>query len=566
MRARLAATLLAVLLAPALVSAATITIVNVDGAGEGFNDPTPAAPVGGNPGVTVGEQRVNAFQFAADIWGAVLESDVEIFIQSSFDPLTCTPTSATLGAAGAIQIFANGPGVEYTNLWYHVALANKLAGADLAPGPNGTSADDIVAFFNSNLNGNPACLGGRGWYYGFDTNHGINIDLVTVLLHEFGHGLGFANFVNEGTGSRPLGLGDIYSQYSFDNSTSKKWNAMTSAEIVASAINFRRVVWDGLHVTAGVPDALAPGTPALTLNSPPTIAGVVPVGTAAFGPLLSAPGITADLVLGLDADEDGAATTFTGTDGCSPLSNAGAVAGNIALIDRGGCGFAVKVKTAQNAGALAAIIGNVAAGTPPGMGGVDATIVIPSVSIMLADSNAIKAQLGGGVNGAIGINLAVRAGADGAGRALLNAPIPVALGSSISHWDPVAFPNQLMEPAINADLTHAVSGVDLTSAEMVDIGWFSDQDGVPDGVDFCIGSDTSPTVVIDGCDSGAGNDVSSLGCSISDQIAEYAAGASNHGKFVSCVSHLTNALKKAGVITNQEKGAIQSCAGQADIP
>ncbi len=38
--------------------AATITIVNLDGAGEGFNDATPATPVGGNPGITVGEQRL----------------------------------------------------------------------------------------------------------------------------------------------------------------------------------------------------------------------------------------------------------------------------------------------------------------------------------------------------------------------------------------------------------------------------------------------------------------------------------------------------------------------------
>jgi hypothetical protein len=41
---------------------------------------------------------------------------------------------------------------------------------------------------------------------------------------------------------------------------------------------------------------------------------------------------------------------------------------------------------------------------------------------------------------------------------------------------------------------------------------------------------------------------------------------SNHGQFVSCVSHMTNDLKKAGTITGQQKGAIQSCAAQADIP
>ncbi len=80
--------------------AATITIVNVDGAGEGFNDPTPAAPVGGNPGVTIGQQRLNVFQTAADIWGAILPGSVQIRVQSAFDPLTCTATSAVLGSAG----------------------------------------------------------------------------------------------------------------------------------------------------------------------------------------------------------------------------------------------------------------------------------------------------------------------------------------------------------------------------------------------------------------------------------------------------------------------------------
>ena len=33
-------------------AAATFTIVNLDGAGEGFNEATPAAPVGGNTGIT----------------------------------------------------------------------------------------------------------------------------------------------------------------------------------------------------------------------------------------------------------------------------------------------------------------------------------------------------------------------------------------------------------------------------------------------------------------------------------------------------------------------------------
>jgi len=82
----------------------------------------------------------------------------------------------------------------------------------------------------------------------------------------------------------------------------------------------------------------------------------------------------------------------------------------------GVCGFAVKTKIAQDAGALAVIIANNVAGAPPGMAGVDSTIVIPTVSITLADANAIKAQLGGGVTATLGVDLSIRAGADAFGR------------------------------------------------------------------------------------------------------------------------------------------------------
>jgi hypothetical protein len=59
-----------ILSCPSPVSAgAKLTIVNNDGPGEGFNDPTPVAPVGGNTGTTRGQQRLIAFQYAANLWG-----------------------------------------------------------------------------------------------------------------------------------------------------------------------------------------------------------------------------------------------------------------------------------------------------------------------------------------------------------------------------------------------------------------------------------------------------------------------------------------------------------------
>src|SRR3954467_6025382 len=91
-------------------AAATIVIQNNDSPNVGFNDPTPAAPVGGNTGTTVGQQRLNAFQFAANVWGATIKSDTTITITANWAPMTCTSTSATLGAAGAVGIFRDFPG------------------------------------------------------------------------------------------------------------------------------------------------------------------------------------------------------------------------------------------------------------------------------------------------------------------------------------------------------------------------------------------------------------------------------------------------------------------------
>jgi hypothetical protein len=84
--------------------------------------------------------------------------------------------------------------------------------------------------------------------------------------------------------------------------------------------------------------------------------------------------------------------------------------------------------------------------------------------------------------------------------------------------------------------------------------------------DECPNSDLSATVVVDGCDSGVENTLVENGCTISDKINQCIDGASNHGQFVSCVSHLTNELKDDGIIVGKQKGAIQSCAGKAKIP
>lgn len=143
-----------------------------------------------------------------------------------------------------------------------------------------------------------------------------------------------------------------------------------------------------LATAASADDGLA--GPGIRVNAPGGIAGFYVAGTPQFGNPPPPGGTTGNVVIALDpADAAGPLTT----DGCSALTNAAAVAGNIALIDRGTCGFVVKVKNAQDAGAIGVIIANTAAGVFGGMAGADPTVVIPSVMSTFADGNTFKANI-----------------------------------------------------------------------------------------------------------------------------------------------------------------------------
>jgi len=525
-----------------------IIIFNNNAPGVGFNDPTPAAPVGGNPGMTLGQQRINVFLRAASIWEGKLHPKQDIRVLADFRALGAN----VLGSAGAIQIFANSPGAELPNTWYPVALAKHLANTDLNPcgTPLTITCFDIQARFATTFN----------FYMGFDNNEGPGQqDLLVVILHELAHGLGFANFVNVSNGTRPANLPDVYSEYTLDVTRNQVWNLMTNAERQASAINVRHVSWSGVNVNGSVPQVLKPGETAVQVLSANPVQ-TLPAGDASFGAPLTGTGVTGDVAVALDAAN--AAGPLT-TDGCSPIQNN--IAGKIALIDRGTCGFIVKVKNAQDAGAIAVLIADSVAGSPPsGLGGTDPTITISSVRISLADATALRASLPG-VTVKLFADQSILAGTDRVkGLMMLAAFDPVIVGSSISHFEPIASPNQLMEPAINPDLTTEVDTPrDLTTKLLTDIGWFSDQDGVADGVDHCIASDIRPTVMIQGCDTGVTNAVQPDGCTVSDVVSQCATDAKNHGDYVSCVAHATEGLKSRGFLNATDHGKIQSCAATA---
>ncbi len=125
--------------------------------------------------------------------------------------------------------------------------------------------------------------------------------------------------------------------------------------------------------------------PHLEVNSPPDIAGTYVVGGAGFNPAQSM-----SVTDAVEAADDG---FETGTDACQPL--VGFTAGRIALIDRGVCGFTVKVMNAQLAGASGVIIANNAGDDVFTMGGFNPSITIPSVMVGQADGGVIRAHLPG---------------------------------------------------------------------------------------------------------------------------------------------------------------------------
>jgi subtilisin family serine protease len=136
---------------------------------------------------------------------------------------------------------------------------------------------------------------------------------------------------------------------------------------------------------------------ALEIQSPPPIAGLYAVKEANFTPALLEVGpIDGDLVLVDDGDDtlaDGGEGTTS--DACEPLINESEVTGKIALVQRGGCEFDVKIANAADAGATAALVYNIA-GEPIIMNGTAGLSDIPALMIGQADGNLILAEIDAG--------------------------------------------------------------------------------------------------------------------------------------------------------------------------
>ncbi len=220
--------------------AATLTVVNLDGPNEGFNDPAPFTPVGGNDATTLGQARLNAFRYSADLIGKLVGGKQIIRIEATMDALGGSQNSAVLGSAGPYSAFRDFSGAPVAATWFVEALANHLSGVDLDP-----AHPEIVAQFNSDVD-KDTVLGTTRWYYGLDGNAGTDVDFASVVLHELVHGLGFLSLVDLATGAKPLGYDDSFMrQLERHGAVPSSYPAMTNAQRVAASVAAPDLHWIG---------------------------------------------------------------------------------------------------------------------------------------------------------------------------------------------------------------------------------------------------------------------------------------------------------------------------------
>lgn len=168
--------------------------------------------IGSNPrssnieGVAKSEWRVTykdfpndareAVQYAIDIWSRNFSSQVPVNVEATWET---NPNNSILGSARPGYFFNDFPGAPDPDLWYPSALANSLANRDLDP-------SQIEIFLN--VNSTPL------WYTGIDGKPGPrSYDLVSVILHEVAHGLGF---LSNAEYDRFFGTGYMFQPTPFD--------------------------------------------------------------------------------------------------------------------------------------------------------------------------------------------------------------------------------------------------------------------------------------------------------------------------------------------------------------
>jgi hypothetical protein len=265
----------------------------------GWNDPAPRAPLRGNPGTTLGEQRRNAMQEAARLMAEELRPNAPIRMQLcwkddlNFDT-TETGCSGTLAQAGPRFILIDNPGdgidvptldsryvVQATSVAAH---QSGTARCRVGGGDCRTYAADVRATFSTRFDS--AAIGTCHLDYGFSSAGTSGPSFISTAMHEIAHGLGFIGFLTltgDNVGRQPVLFGqtfdDAYGRHAVDidsASNARPFLRIPVEDRKIALTSFTRLRFAGDATRTSSRNrfaAFAAPENAARLHSPPEVAG-----------------------------------------------------------------------------------------------------------------------------------------------------------------------------------------------------------------------------------------------------------------------------------------------------
>jgi hypothetical protein len=295
---------------------------------------------------------------------------------------------------GKIELVTNPANSTASPYGWHDT--NGVSGAEytITRGNNVWAKADLTG---ENPNGGPSPAGGQSLVFDFPYG-GTNVEASSYIdaastnlfymnnvMHDIWYQYGFDE-VNGNFQQNNYGKGGEAKDYVYadtqDGSKAdpqKINNANFSAPVDGNKGRMQMFLWN-----------YGPKIEPIIVNSPASIAGKFVANQNSFNPgrvdlPISPAFLQSDLVLYLDAAGL--------SNGCEAPVNTTAMKGKIVVIRRGDCAFAIKVKAAQDAGAIAVIIVNNAEGVIS-MSGADATITIPAISVTKLIGELIISEMG----------------------------------------------------------------------------------------------------------------------------------------------------------------------------